>query len=173
MEMSTLLAVFVFIVNLFWNFLLCHTGTASSDVIASISDIIYNGNWLKYPLDYQKHVLLMLLRSQRPVYFMGFKMVRCTWENFTSVSSEMSYNRLNGFSPLLVFPKLTKAAGSYYLILRNLSTRPASGLGVWKRYIIGNKQKNGKMNWKHSSVECKFSSTNTFCVRIELFLKVK
>lgn len=89
MKFSVFLALDAFAFTLFWSFLLCYTATISSDVIGNIGDIVYNGNWPKYPLDYRKYVLFMILRSQRPLYFMGFKMIRCTLENFTNVSPLM------------------------------------------------------------------------------------
>lgn len=86
MEVSAALAFFTLAISLLWNFLLCYTATELSDVVASISDIIYSGNWFEYPMVYRKYVRLMTLRSQRPVYFMGLGIIHCNMETFTNAS---------------------------------------------------------------------------------------
>lgn len=89
MEFSTFLAVIAVGMNLFFSFLLCYTATASSDVVGTIGTIFYGGNWPEYPLIYRKYLLLMILRSQRPVEFTGLKVVRCNLQTFTDVSYQV------------------------------------------------------------------------------------
>lgn len=88
MEISALESLLAMAANIFWSFLLCYMATASSDTVASIGDIVYNGNWPEYPPIYRKYVLLMILRSQQPTRFTGLKMVYCTLENFTKVGAQ-------------------------------------------------------------------------------------
>lgn len=63
--------------------------------MASIGDIVYNGNWIQYPLNHRTFVQLVILRSQTAVYFTGFKLFRCTLETFGNVSYFDSLKKVN------------------------------------------------------------------------------
>lgn len=71
---------------LIWPFLMCLFGTFATDRIESIGDIAYDSNWYEYPKEIRMHVMLIILRSQEPVYFMGFGVVRATLEVFGKVN---------------------------------------------------------------------------------------
>lgn len=81
------IGVFGVAFGLCWSFVLCYSASLSSDVVASVGDIVYDGNWSKYPLVYRKYILLMILRSETAAHFTGFKLVRCNLETFTKVRS--------------------------------------------------------------------------------------
>lgn len=73
--------------GLAWSFILCYSGTLSSDFVASIGDVAYNGNWMEYPIIYRKYILLMIIRSDCTPLFTGFKLFRCNLETFAKVRS--------------------------------------------------------------------------------------
>lgn len=72
---------------LFWPALICSFGTFATDRIESVGDIAYDSNWYAYPTEVRKHVMLIIGRSQEPVYFMGYGVVRATLEVFGKVDS--------------------------------------------------------------------------------------
>lgn len=85
METGAFEGVAVLILGLFNSFYLCFSANFVSNAVESIGEIAYDGNWAEYPLICRKYVLLMILRSQRPVYFTGFKIVSCNLETFVRV----------------------------------------------------------------------------------------
>lgn len=73
---------------LFWPALICYFGTFATDRIDSVGDIAYDTNWYNFPTESRKHVMLIIVRSQEPVYFMGYGVVRATLEVFGKVIIE-------------------------------------------------------------------------------------
>lgn len=84
---GVLIAVFIIVMGLLWSFFLCYSASLSSDVIASIGDIAYNGNWIEYPIGYRKYIRLMIQRSECTAVFTGFKIFRCNLQTFVMVST--------------------------------------------------------------------------------------
>lgn len=68
-----------------WSFLLCYYATLACFSIAEIGDVVYSLDWYRLPKQLKKCQMLIIGRSQRSVYFMGYKMVRCTLESFMTV----------------------------------------------------------------------------------------
>lgn len=85
-----------------WPFLLCYSATAATLAISNVTEIAFNSHWYVYPLGLRKCVLLIIARSQKLVYFTGFKLIRCT---------------------LITFTKLNNSAISYYIMFKNISKR--------------------------------------------------
>ena len=71
--------------GLIWPFLLCHYGTFATDRIRSIDLIIYNANWLAYPPELRKYIILIIAQSRSKINFNGFNLVSCTLEAFAKV----------------------------------------------------------------------------------------
>lgn len=70
-------------------FVLCYFATYASHSSLSIGEIVYNEiKWYQLPLSLRKRFCLIILRSQKPVHFTGFKIIRCTLETFSAVSEE-------------------------------------------------------------------------------------
>lgn len=81
-------SVLCMFVGLAWTFLLCFFATSAAESLTSIGNIAFNSNWYRYPSRIQRHSVLLIARSQKPIYFSGFKMVRCTLESFAKVSRD-------------------------------------------------------------------------------------
>lgn len=82
--------VFCVLCGLSWAAFFCHFADSVTARIASIGHILYNLNWLDYPLDIQKSIICIILRSQEPAYFTGLGMLRCTLQVFGDVSNILS-----------------------------------------------------------------------------------
>lgn len=80
-----LLNIICMICSLAWSYLLCKFATLATEYIASLGDFAYNSNWYDYPPQLQKYMVLVIARSQEPIYFSGFSLVRCTLEVFGKV----------------------------------------------------------------------------------------
>lgn len=69
-----------------YTFLFCYYATKTSDSLIEIANFIYNNtDWYKYPNDLKKYSILIMARAQCIFYFTGFKIVRCTLQNFMKV----------------------------------------------------------------------------------------
>lgn len=72
--------------GLFWPFLICSLATSTTESVSSISDMIYDSQWIDYPLELRKLILLMIMRAKKPMYFHGLKIVPCSLSVFLQVS---------------------------------------------------------------------------------------
>lgn len=59
--------------------------TVATTAIKGIRDVAYSFDWCQYPLDLRKYFILIMSRSQKPLYFTGFGMVRCTLQTYIKV----------------------------------------------------------------------------------------
>lgn len=71
--------------SLNWTFVLCYAATTATSALEDISKYVYSSKWYEYPPEMQKCLILLMARSQRPVYFTGMRMVRCTLDVFMRV----------------------------------------------------------------------------------------
>lgn len=51
-----------------------------------INQAVYNIEWYEYPPSLRKHLVIMMMRTQKPTHIKGFKMITCSLETFMSVS---------------------------------------------------------------------------------------
>lgn len=71
-------------------FILCFFATHATHEVLYIGDVAYTDlSWYQLPPNLRKRVWMIMLRSQSPVYFTGFKLIRCTLEVYSSVSMIM------------------------------------------------------------------------------------
>lgn len=85
------------ICSLTWPSLYCYFGSIATERIASIADIVYAANWYDYTPELRKHIILIVARSQEPVYFTGLGLIHCTVETFGKVSESFELARNIGF----------------------------------------------------------------------------
>lgn len=71
---------------LMWCSLFCYFANMASDRLSSLGNTVFATNWYDYPVEWQKFVILMVERSQKPVYFKGLHLIKCTLEVFGTVS---------------------------------------------------------------------------------------
>lgn len=64
---------------------MCHFANLTTDHVANISYAAFESDWYEYPVDVQKYILLIMARSQNPVYFNGLGLLDCTLESFGKV----------------------------------------------------------------------------------------
>lgn len=72
--------------SLFWPFIYCYFATFATVRISSINMAVYDSIWYRYSLSLRKYTILIIARSQQPVYFTGFNLIRATLESFAIVS---------------------------------------------------------------------------------------
>lgn len=77
----------------------CVSGTNLSDYSVSVSDTIYEINWMVADTSIQKSFALMMQRAQRPIKLTAAKFVFLSLQTFTSVSR-------NVFKFLLIYYKI-------------------------------------------------------------------
>lgn len=90
------LIVFVFdmlcvICALMWCSLFCYFANMASDRLSSIGNASYLANWYNYPMGWQKFIILIIARSQKPIYFDGLGFINCNLEVFGKVSDESNF----------------------------------------------------------------------------------
>lgn len=89
--------------------------------IANIGNAAFKSEWYKYPANVHKYLVLIMARSQNPVYFTGQNLFRCTLEIFMKVKALVLHlKKSSHFTKLLQF-QFNRSAASYYLMFRNLS----------------------------------------------------
>lgn len=76
--------------GLFWPAFISHYASHATDRISSIGDLVYNSNWIEYPPQLRKYAILIIARSQEPVYFWGLNLFRCTLHGFGFVSASLN-----------------------------------------------------------------------------------
>lgn len=77
--------VLCLIEGLSYTFILCYYATETTTSLSDIADTIYESVWFLQPITIQKTLILMMARSQRPVVYMGFKIIECTTASFMRV----------------------------------------------------------------------------------------
>lgn len=68
-----------------WPFCMCYAATSASSGISNIRNHVYNTKWYEYLQNKQKYVILILIRTQKDVYFNGLKIIQCDLNSFTQV----------------------------------------------------------------------------------------
>lgn len=81
---------FCMMCSLIWPSIFCYFGTHITDRLLLIALIMYESKWYYYPLELQKFVILVIARSQKPAYFTGLNLIRCTLEIFGKVNIKVN-----------------------------------------------------------------------------------
>lgn len=71
-------------------FIFCYYGNMVTWECHLVSISAYDTLWYLYPIQMQKHIILIMQRSQRPFLFTGFKITICSLQSFTNVSQPPS-----------------------------------------------------------------------------------
>lgn len=74
--------------SMFWPYLFAFYATYITNRITFIGYSVYSTNWYDYPLDLQKYLILIIIRSQESVNFHGLNLIYCTMEVFGKVGVE-------------------------------------------------------------------------------------
>lgn len=78
--------IVVVICALTWCLLFCYFGDMASNRLSSIGYSAFSADWYNYPVKWQKFLVLMIKRSQRPANFKGLQLITCTLEVFGKVN---------------------------------------------------------------------------------------
>lgn len=76
---------FVLFGSLFWAWFFCYFANLATERVSIIGDTVYGLNWFNQPIDMQKYMILMILRSHERINFFGLGMIPCSLEAFGKV----------------------------------------------------------------------------------------
>lgn len=103
-----------------WITLFCYYANSTTDRIADLSQAAYNSNWMEWSPELQKYIILIMRRSQEPVYFNGLGLIYCTLETFGKVRMIHRY-LLHIFWDCFFF--FVSAAQSFVFLLLDIQKR--------------------------------------------------
>lgn len=89
--LSFVFNVMCIVCSTIWPSFYSYYATVATEQILTIGDATYNSNWFNYPVKMQKHVVLIVARSQKRVLFSGLNLMYCTVEYFGKVSNPLGY----------------------------------------------------------------------------------
>lgn len=89
--LSFVFNVMCIVCSTIWPSFYSYYATVATEQILTIGDATYNSNWFNYPVKMQKHVILIVARSQKRVLFSGLNLMYCTVEYFGKVSNPLGY----------------------------------------------------------------------------------
>lgn len=70
----------------------CYVGHLATSKCETINARIYQNMWYKYPVELQKHIILMMMRSQKPYIFRGYSYLVCSLPAFKEVIARIYMN---------------------------------------------------------------------------------
>lgn len=109
--------------SLVWPFYLCHFATFATKRIMDLSQTVYNSNWLDWAPEFRKYSILIMARSQQPVYFNGLGLIYCSLGVFGKVRQFRHFDHSKNAEIVFFSFQLLKTSCSYYLLFRNISHR--------------------------------------------------
>lgn len=75
------------LIQILFNYVICSYASNVSAKLSSVSDIVYNSFWYKYPAELQKLLPLLTQRSQTPYIITGYGIINCSLDTFLLVCS--------------------------------------------------------------------------------------
>lgn len=95
-------------------FTYCLSGTMATESLLKNAEDIYGISWYRQPIQYQKYVVIILMESQRPQRFHGFKIAYCNFEIYMKVRlTKINFDLLNYF-----VLQMFRTACSYYIFFK-------------------------------------------------------
>ena len=95
--------------TLFWPFLICHFATVATDRINDIGYTAYDCDWFDLPIDFQKCMILIILRSEESIQFTGLNLCFASPETFGKVWISIKYaNACFVFLLMIFFCRFSK-----------------------------------------------------------------
>lgn len=109
---------------LVWPTLFCYSASGVIENVTNIGNIAYDSNWYDYPPTLQKHIIIIIARSQEDIIFSGLNLIGCSIEVFGNVSQMniefwMCKKKVLNITFLLI--QLFRSSCSYYLAFRAVS----------------------------------------------------
>lgn len=66
-------------------FFYCYFGKYATESYEKMADCLYESSWAEHPIHVQKYFIVMIMNTQRPLYYHGFGIAVLNLETFTSV----------------------------------------------------------------------------------------
>lgn len=66
-------------------FFFCYYGKIATDSYAAYGDCVYNMDWIDYPNDLKRYMILIISDAQIPRRYHGFGMAYCNLQTFSKV----------------------------------------------------------------------------------------
>lgn len=85
MDMGILMGIMSIVLSSGNIFLFCFVGSLTTTVFRGYAEITYESMWYKFPVDLQKHVLLIIVDAQRQQSFDGFGFIHLSLTFFMTV----------------------------------------------------------------------------------------
>lgn len=102
-------------------FAYCFCGKMATDSYSNMAECLYESNWHKLELKYQKYIIIMIANAQKPIYYHGFGIAVLNLETFNKVSYGKCFSFFNWLK-LIIFPQLMRTVISYYMIFKALTS---------------------------------------------------
>lgn len=95
-------------------FAYCYFGKSATESYEKMAGCLYLWDWHELSPKLQKHLLVMMINAQRPIYYHGFGVANLDLEKFTDVSKNWSkcLIRINLF---IYFPFVDEPSGVFVL----------------------------------------------------------
>lgn len=106
--------------SLIWPSLFCYYADVATTRLSSIAYYAYETTWNDYPLELQKYMILIIARSQEPVYYTGFNFVNCTLQALGKVFQLFSSHTNSKTNTNFNFIQILKSSCSYYVVFRSV-----------------------------------------------------
>lgn len=70
-----------------WPFQYCYFANLVTDRIELIGEAMYESDWYGYPREFRRAIIMVIMRSQEPINFVGLDIIFCSLEAFGNVST--------------------------------------------------------------------------------------
>lgn len=75
-------------------FCFCYFGKLATDSFGQMTNCLFECKWVEFPIDVQKYILLMIMNSQRPMYYHGLGIAVLNLETFSKVILEIIQEKI-------------------------------------------------------------------------------
>lgn len=82
-EASLFFSVAVVVTSLL--FLYCYFGKIATESFLTMSDYLFEADWLDASVDFQKNYILIIQNAQRPIFYHGFQLATLDLGTFAKV----------------------------------------------------------------------------------------
>lgn len=82
-------------------FCFCYFGKLATDSFTNMANRLFECNWIEFPVDAQKFILLMIRNAQKPIYYHGSGIAVLNLETFSKVL--VFYSKLAEGEPAIFF----------------------------------------------------------------------
>lgn len=81
-------------------FVYCFCGKMATESFLNMSDCLFESDWIRLPIKFQKTIFFMIYNAQEPIYYRGFGMSTLNMQTFVKVNDifDQFYLNLKVFS---------------------------------------------------------------------------